>query len=149
MRLQASVSGGVFLTRIPTRENSEASWNIHARLSDQQWERVRTALQGNVKAHAKSRANTRQFVESVLWMAHNPARWADIPIKVNASWHACCVRFGRWASEGQWDRVIDAIPDLPETGLLLRVMVQRHLDTKLRQLSAKRLDEMRKKGEHV
>ncbi|MET0717532.1 MAG: hypothetical protein ABWY34_03910 [Pseudoxanthomonas sp.] len=85
----------------------------------------------------------------MLWMAHNPARWADIPMEVNTSWHACCVRFGRWASEGQWDRVIDAIADLPETALLLRVMLQRHLDTKLRQQAVRRLDGKLKDGEQA
>ena len=134
---------------MPSRASSEASWNVHARLNDQQWARVQAALQGKVKAHAKNRTNTRQFVEAVLWMAHNPARWADIPISVNASWHACCVRFGRWASEGQWDRVIDAIPDLPETARLLRVMVQKRLDIQLKQQAVRRLDEIRKNGEQV
>ena len=43
------------------------------------------------------------------------------------AWHAIYIRFGRWAHEGIWADVVNALQDVPETQALLGAMVEKYL----------------------
>ena len=104
----------------------EANWRARQRLNDLQWARVLAVLPGRVGVRAHNGGNARRFVEAVLWMAHTRAYWSDVPPEYGA-WHAIYIRFGRWAHEGIWDDVVNAVQDIPETHALLGAMVEKYL----------------------
>lgn len=104
----------------------EANWRARQRLNDSQWAQVLAVLPGRIGVRASNGGNARRFVEAVLWLAHTRAYWSDIPSEYGA-WHANYIRFGRWAHEGVWDDVIQALQELPETQALLGGMVEKYL----------------------
>ena len=104
----------------------EANWRARQRLNDLQWARVLAVLPGRVGVRAHNGGNARRFVEAVLWMAHTRAYWSDVPPEYGA-WHAIYIRFGRWAHEGIWGDVVNAMQDIPETQALLGAMVEKYL----------------------
>lgn len=104
----------------------EANWRARQRLSDLQWTKVMSVLPGRVGVRALNGGNARRFLEAVLWMAHTRAYWSDIPPEYGA-WHAIYIRFGRWAHEGIWTDVVNAMQELPETQSLLDTMVEKYL----------------------
>lgn len=104
----------------------EANWRARQRLDDPQWTRVLAVLPGRIGVRASNGGNARRFLEAVLWMAHTRAYWSDIPSEYGA-WHAIYIRFGRWAHEGVWGDVVQAMHDLPETQALLAGMVEKYL----------------------
>lgn len=106
----------------------EANWRARQRLNDQQWTKVLEVLPGRIGVRASNGGNARRFVEAVLWMAHTRAYWSDIPVEYGA-WHAIYIRFGRWAHEGVWGDVVNALAELPETQALLGGMVDKYLAT--------------------
>jgi hypothetical protein len=110
----------------PVRSAFEADWRSRRRMDDAQWAKVLHTLPGRVGVRASNGGNARRFVEAVLWMAHTRAYWSDIPAEYGA-WHAIYIRFGRWAHEGIWADVVEALQETPESQSLLRVMVENYL----------------------
>lgn len=108
------------------KKTFEANWRIRQRLNDLQWEQVLAALPGRIGVRASNGGNARRFVEAVLWLAHTRAYWSDIPREYGA-WHSNYIRFGRWAHEGVWGDVIQALHEIPETQMLLGGMVDKYL----------------------
>ena len=99
---------------------------IRVWLRDDQFERIAALLPGKASDPGRTAADNRLFVEAVLWMAHTRAYWSDIPAEYGA-WHAIYIRFGRWAHEGIWADVVEALQETPETQSLLRSMVENYL----------------------
>ena len=114
-------------TAVGNRDDFSAEWNRYSRLDDTQWDRVLKVLSSKVRTRANNGGNTRQFVESVLWVAHTRARWSDLPDGYEIHWHCCYVRFWRWAKLGKWDQVRLALTDLPESASALESLVDRQL----------------------
>lgn len=103
------------------------------RLSDLQWERISAVLPGRVGKRARS-GNGRAFLEAVLWVADNQTSWLDIPKEFGDS-HAVYIRFARWAHDGVWPVVIDALQELPELNARLAAMVKAYTEARtLRQM---------------
>lgn len=103
------------------------------RLSDLQWERISDVLPGRVGKRARS-GNGREFLEAVLWVAENQASWLDIPKEFGDS-HAVYIRFARWAHDGVWPRVIEALQERPELNACLCALVNAYVEARtLRQL---------------
>lgn len=118
---------------IDEREMRAAGLRNLSRLSDQQWERISTVLPGRVGKRARS-GNGRTFLEAVLWVAENQTSWLDIPKEFGDS-HAVYIRFARWAHDGVWPRVIDALQELPELNARLSALVNAYVEARtLRQL---------------
>lgn len=103
------------------------------RLSDLQWERISEVLPGRVGKRARS-GNGRAFLEAVLWVAENQTSWLDIPKEFGDS-HAVYIRFARWAHDGVWPSVIDALQERPELNARLSALVNAYVEARtLRQL---------------
>ena len=65
-------------------------------LTAQQWHRIEGFLPGEASDCGVTAKDNRLFVEAVLWMARNGARWRVLP-EAYGDWHSVYVRFARWA----------------------------------------------------
>jgi transposase len=77
-------------------------------LTAQQWRRIVGFLPGKASDRGVTAKDNRVFVEAVLWMARNGARWRALP-KAYGDWHSVYVRFARWAKAGIWNRLFEAL----------------------------------------
>lgn len=131
-----SASSNDALSDSPTANELEvraAGLRNLCRLSDLQWERISEALPGRVGKRARS-GNGREFLEAVLWVAENQTSWLDIPKEFGDS-HAVYIRFARWAHDGVWPNVIDALQECPELNARLSTLVNAYVEARtLRQL---------------
>lgn len=108
-------------------EESLREWHVGVRLSAREWEGIADRLRGMVGARARGeKSSTRNFVEGVLWVAQTGACWQYLP-KAYGSTHSVYVRFSRWAKEGCWQPVLDALPDGDSRRGDLRDLVESHL----------------------
>lgn len=115
------------------REARAAGLRNLSRLSDSQWERISAVLPGRVGKRARS-GNGRAFLEAVLWVADNQTSWLDVPKEFGDS-HAIYIRFARWAHDGVWPGVIDALQELPELNARLSALVKAYVEARtLRQM---------------
>jgi transposase len=90
-------------------------------LTAQQWRRIKGFLPGKASDCGVTAKDNRLFVEAVLWMARNGARWRALP-KAYGDWHSVYVRFARWAKAGIWNRLFEALSaDADFVGFLLIV----------------------------
>ncbi|UPL51070.1 IS5 family transposase [Hymenobacter sublimis] len=79
-------------------------------LTDAQWRRLAPLLPGRAGTSGGRGRDNRQFVEAVLWLARNGARWRALPA-ARGNWHTTYTRFQRWARSGVWQRVFEAVQD--------------------------------------
>jgi putative transposase len=79
-------------------------------LSDEQWQRVAGLLPGQPGSPGRSGENTRLFLDAVLWIVRTGAPWRDLPERFG-DWNSVFQRFNRWAKNGVWQRVFDALQD--------------------------------------
>jgi len=77
-------------------------------LTDAHWARWAPLLPGREGTSGGGGRNNRQFVEAVLWLARNGARWRALPAEYG-NWHTTYTRFQRWAASGVWARVLAAV----------------------------------------
>ena len=87
-------------------------------LTDEQWERIEGHLPGRAGMRGRSGADNRLFVDAVLWMAGNAARWRDLPA-VFGKWSGVHARFRRWSHAGVWDRLFQVLADTPDLEYVL------------------------------
>ena len=76
-------------------------------LTDAQWARLAPLLPGRPGTSGGRGRDNRQFVEAVLWLARNGARWRALPNE-RGNWHTTYTRFQRWTASGVWARVLAA-----------------------------------------
>ncbi|GAA3725900.1 hypothetical protein GCM10022268_36840 [Sphingomonas cynarae] len=57
--------------------------------------------------------DNRLFVDAILWMAGNAARWRDLP-EVFGKWSGVHARFRRWSHAGIWERLFHSMTDTPD-----------------------------------
>lgn len=82
-------------------------------LTDEQWSRIEGHLPGRVGTPGRSGVDNRLFVDAILWMAGNAARWRDLP-EVFGKWTAVHARFRRWSHAGVWKTLFHALADTPD-----------------------------------
>ena len=61
----------------------------------------------------RSGADNRLFVDAILWMAGNAARWRDLP-EAFGKWSGVHARFRRWSHAGIWERLFHSMADTPD-----------------------------------
>ena len=78
--------------------------SLRSELTDAQWRRLESLLPGRVGTVGRPAADSRRFVNGVLWVLRSGMRWADLPERYgpHKSVHK---RFVRWARAGVWDLV--------------------------------------------
>lgn len=82
-------------------------------LTDEQWERIAGYLPGREGTRGRSGVDNRLFVDAILWMAGNAARWRDLP-EVFGKWTGVHARFRRWSHAGVWERLFHSLADTPD-----------------------------------
>ena len=80
---------------------------IH-RLRDDQWERIKDALPGKGNDPGRTAKDNRQFVEAVMWLGRNGARWRALPEEYG-NWNSVFRRFRRWAKKGVWQMMFNTL----------------------------------------
>ena len=82
-------------------------------LTDDQWSEIVDLLPGKPGDPGRSGADTRLFVEAVLWIARTGAPWRALPAMFG-SWNSVFKRFRRWASHGVFERAFKALRGDPD-----------------------------------
>ena len=72
-------------------------------LRDDQWERIKDLLPGELDVGATARDN-RRFVEAVVYRCRAGIPWRDLPERFG-DWKNTHRRFSRWAKARVWERV--------------------------------------------
>jgi transposase len=95
-------------------------------IKDEDWERIKDMLPGQPGDPGVTAKDNRLFVNAVLWIARTGAPWRDLPERFGP-WGSAWKRFDRWAKEGVWGRVFEALldPDL-EWMILDSTVVRAH-----------------------
>lgn len=77
-------------------------------LSHAQWARIESLLPGKVGDPGRTASDNRLFVNGVLWVLRSGARWSDLPARYG-QYKSVHKRFTRWAANGVWERVFQAL----------------------------------------
>ena len=82
--------------------------DIKYELNEDQWEQIKEALPGKKNDPGRTGKDNRLFVEAVLWVGRNGARWRALP-KEFGNWNSVFQRFRRWAKNGVWQMVFNTL----------------------------------------
>ena len=82
-------------------------------LKDHQWDRMEPHVPGKRMDPGRTAADSRLFVEAVLWLARTGSPWRDLP-ELFGNWNSAFVRFSRWSKSGVWDRLFTTMADEPD-----------------------------------
>jgi transposase len=77
-------------------------------LMEAQWQRIETLLPGQIGDPGRTATDNRLFVNGVLWVLRSGAHWHDLPERYG-KWKTVHTRFARWAKNGVWERVFEAL----------------------------------------
>jgi transposase len=72
-------------------------------LSNDQWELIKPLLPLKART-GRPRADDRNTLNGILWVARTGARWADIPRKYGTS-STCHERLQTWQALGVWENI--------------------------------------------
>ena len=79
-------------------------------ISDDDRDRIKHLLPGLRGQHGEVAKDNRLFLDAVLWIAKTGSPWRDPPGRFG-DWDRAWRRLDRWAKEGVWRRVFEALPD--------------------------------------
>ena len=79
-------------------------------IADEQWERIKDFLPGQVDDPGVTAKDNRLFVNAVLWMAKTGAPWRDLPERFGP-WGTAWKRFDRWSKKGVLNRLFEMLQD--------------------------------------
>ena len=82
-------------------------------MTDGQWERIGGLLPGKAGDHGRSGADTRLFIDAVLWLARGASPWRDLPPELGR-WKSVYTRFRRWSRAGVWARLFKELSRDPD-----------------------------------
>jgi transposase len=78
--------------------------------SDDQWDRIYESLRDDPGIYIRQEAATRQFVETILWMARAGCAWRLLPDEFG-SWNSLYKRFARWQEKGVWQALFKGLSE--------------------------------------
>lgn len=87
-------------------------------LRDDQWERIKATLPGKPADPGRSGENNRKFIEAVMWIGRNGARWRSLPPEYG-KWSTVHKRFMRWSRKGAWQMIFNALAVNADTEWLM------------------------------
>ena len=91
---------------------------VECTLRDDQWEKIKDALPGKVGDPGRSGEDNRRFVEAVMWIARNGARWRSLPPEYG-KWSGVHKRFMRWSNKGVWQMIFNTLAADADTEWLM------------------------------
>src|SRR5436190_23686543 len=86
-------------------------------ISDADWARVKPLLPGQPGQHGGVAEDNRRFLDAVLWIARTGAAWRDLPERLG-NWNSQWRRFDRWAKNGRFAAIVQALRD-PDLDVLI------------------------------
>ncbi len=78
-------------------------------LTDEQFARIQHLLPGKPGDPGRT-GNNRVFLNAVLWILRTGAPWRDLPERFG-DWNSIFQRFNRWAKNGIWATVFEALQE--------------------------------------
>lgn len=87
-------------------------------LREDQWLLICRSLPGKVGDPGRSGADNRRFVEAVVWIAKNGAKWRSLP-REYGHWSSVHKRFKRWADKGIWQMIFNTLAVSADTEWLM------------------------------
>ncbi len=78
-----------------------------ARLTDEEWTRLRPLLPDNGHRGRQWREH-RVVVDAILWVLTGGASWRDLPEEFGP-WQTAYYRYTRWRREGLWQRIVEML----------------------------------------
>jgi transposase len=87
-------------------------------LTDEQWQQIEHLLPGREGCPGAHAEDNRLFVNAIIWVARTGAPWRDLPERFG-NWNSVFQRFNRWAKQGVWQKVFEAIRDPDLESLML------------------------------
>ena len=77
-------------------------------LRNDQWEKIKETLPGKPGDPGRSGEDNRKFIEAVMWIARNGARWRSLPSEYG-KWFTVHKRFMRWSKNGIWQTIFNTL----------------------------------------
>ena len=77
-------------------------------LSDEDWRKIERLLPAERGGRGRPWNSHRRTIDGVLWMLMTGAPWRDLP-SVYGPWTSVHGRFNRWARDGTWRRIQEAL----------------------------------------
>ena len=93
-------------------------------ISDADWDRIKNLLPGRPGPTGWLAQDNRRFIDAVLGIAKTGAPWRDLPARLG-HWNSQWRRFDRWARQGTWPAVFEALQDPDLEWLILDSTVVR------------------------
>lgn len=82
-------------------------------LTDAQWAKIEPLVPGTASKPGRTGADTRLFIDAVLWLARGATPWRDLP-PTFGKWTTTHCRFRRWSLAGVWERLFKALVEDPD-----------------------------------
>ena len=93
-------------------------------LTDEQYERLKPLLSGKPGDPGQTATDNRLSLDAVLWIARTGAPWPDLPERFG-KYDSVYQRFNRWAKQGRWAAIFDALQEPDVEWLMLDSTVVR------------------------
>lgn len=82
-------------------------------LTDRIWWQIEPLLPGTSRSRGVTAKDNRLFLEAVLWRVRVGGPWRDLPVGFG-NWNSVFRRFRRWAQDGVFDRIFEAVSGDPD-----------------------------------
>jgi transposase len=89
-----------------------------ALLNDSQWNKIKDILPGKQSDPGRTGADNRRFVEAIIWVGRNGARWRALPAQYG-HWNSVHRRFRRWSKKGIWQMLFNTLAVNADTEWLM------------------------------
>jgi transposase len=87
-------------------------------LNDTQWNKIKDILPGKVSDPGRSGFDNRRFIEAIMWLGRNAARWRALPPEYG-NWNSVHRRFRRWSRNGIWQVIFNTLAVSADTEWLM------------------------------
>lgn len=87
-------------------------------LREDQWLAICDMLPGKDGDRGLSGVDNRRFVEAVIWIGRNGAKWRSLP-PVYGHWSGVHKRFKRWSDKGVWQVIFNTLALSADTEWLM------------------------------
>lgn len=77
-------------------------------LTDDEWNRIKDCLPGKPGDPGRRGADNRLFIDGIMWMARNGAKWRSLPEEYG-KWSTVHKRFIRWSKKGIWQMIFNTL----------------------------------------
>lgn len=82
-------------------------------ITDRSWKLIEPLLPGTLRSRGVTAKDNRLFLEAVLWKVRVGGPWRDLPTGFGA-WNSVFRRFRRWAEDGVFQRIFEAVSGDPD-----------------------------------